>query len=117
MASDSDNSSGGGEDFGKSGGLADAIKKVFAVGVSAAFMTEESIRAALGEVKLPKEILKNLLDGAMKSKQELLNRVSGETIKMINKIDFVKEASRFVETHKFRVTAEIEVEKKESAKD
>ncbi len=96
----------------KNGGLADTIKKVFAVGVSAAFMTEESIRTALGEIKLPKEILKNLMDGAAKSKQELLNRVSAETIKMINKIDFVKEASRFVETHKFKVSAEIEVEKK-----
>jgi len=32
----------------------------------------------------------------------------------VQKIDFVKEASRFVEEHKFRITAEIDVVKKNS---
>ena len=97
------------------GGLGDVVKKVFAVGMSAAFMTEESIRSALGEVKLPKDILKSLLENANRSKEEILDRVSNETVRMIRKIDFVKEASRFVETHKFKVSAEIEVERKDSA--
>ena len=39
----------------------DALKKVFTAGVSAAFMTEESLRAYLSEVKMPKEILAVLL--------------------------------------------------------
>ena len=94
------------------GGLGDVVKKVFAVGMSAAFMTEESIRSALGEVKLPKDLLKALLDNANRSKEEVLNRVSNEAVRMIQKVDFVKEASRFVENHKFRISAEIEVEKK-----
>jgi len=98
----------------KAPGIGDAIKKVFAVGMSAAFMTEESIRSALGEVKLPKEILKALLDNANRSKDDIIERVSNETVKMIQKIDFVKEASRFVETHKFKISAEIEVDKKDT---
>lgn len=44
-----------------------------------------------------------------------MNKVSREVISIISKIDFVKEASRFVEEHKFRVTAEIEVLPKTSA--
>lgn len=89
--------------------MSDTIKKLLATGVSAAFMTEESIRRLVTDMHLPKETLNLLLQGASRSKEELMNRVSREVIAIISKIDFVKEASRFVEEHKFRVTAEIEV--------
>lgn len=87
------------------------IKKVMSVGLGAAFMTEESIRTYLGE--MPKEVVSNIIQSANKSKSELLDRVGNEVIKIVQKIDFVKEASRFVEEHKFRVTAEIDVVKKD----
>jgi hypothetical protein len=90
----------------------DMLKKLMSAGLGAAFMTEESIRTYLGEVKLPKDVLHTIVQGATKSKEELLNRVGNETIRLIQKIDFVKEASRFVEEHKFKVSAEIEVVKK-----
>ena len=89
--------------------MGDTIKKLLATGVSAAFMTEESIRRLVTDMHLPKETMNLLLAGASRSKEELMNRVSREVISIISKIDFVKEASRFVEEHKFRVTAEIEV--------
>ena len=57
------------------------------------------------------------MQGASKSKDELMNRVSREVIGMISKIDFVKEASRFVEEHKFKISAEVEVLRKEPTKD
>jgi hypothetical protein len=95
--------------------LGDALKKVLTTGITAAFMTEEAIRSRVSELKLPKETLNLLLTGASKSKEELMNRVSNEVIRIINKIDFVKEASRFVEEHKFKVTAEVEVMKKDGA--
>jgi hypothetical protein len=97
------NATGGGSKMG------DTIKKLLATGVSAAFMTEESIRRLVTDMHLPKETMNLLLQGASRSKEELMNRVSREVIAIISKIDFVKEASRFVEEHKFRVTAEIEV--------
>jgi hypothetical protein len=93
--------------------VGDTIRKLVSAGVSAAFMTEESIRSFVSEVKLPKETLNLLLQGAAKSKEELMNRVSKEVIGIISKIDFVKEASRFVEEHKFRINAEIEVVRKD----
>lgn len=91
----------------------DLLKKVMGVGLGAAFMTEESIRSILSEVKLPKEVLSMILQGASKSKDDLMNRVGNETIRLIQKIDFVKEAARFVEEHKFKITAEIDVVKKD----
>lgn len=89
--------------------LGEAFKKVFSAGVSAAFMTEESIRAYLQDLKLPKEILNIILQNANKSKDEITSRVSGEIIKIVSKIDWVKEFARFAENHKFKVSAEIEI--------
>lgn len=90
------------------------LRKVMSVGLGAAFMTEESVRSALGGLNLPKEVLASILQGANRSKEEFLNKVGNETIKLMSKIDFVKEASRFVEEHKFRINAEIEVVRKHS---
>lgn len=97
--------------------LGDTLKKLLTAGVGAAFMTEEHIRSYLGELKLPKEVLNSLLQSASKSKEELINRVSNEAIKVINRIDYVKEASRFVEEHKFKISAEIEVVKRDTSND
>jgi hypothetical protein len=90
-------------------GVTDALKKLFTVGMGAAFMTEDAIRTYLAELKLPKEVMSYLLQGARKSKEELTNRVGNEIVGIIRKIDVVQEASRFVETHKFKISAEIEV--------
>lgn len=95
--------------------LGDTVKKVFTAGVSAAFMTEESLRAYVSELKLPKEALNLLLQSANKSKEELTQRVTKEVVGIIQKIDFVKEASKFAETHKFKITAEIDIIKKDSS--
>lgn len=95
--------------------IPDIVKKLLATGVSAAFLTEEGIRAYLQDLKLPKEVLGKLIEGANKSKQELMDRVGNEVVAIIKKIDFVKEASRFVEEHKFKVSAEIEVVRKNNS--
>lgn len=94
--------------------LGDTVKKVFTAGVSAAFVTEESLRAYVSELKLPKEALNLLIQGANKSKEEVTQRVTKEILGIIQKIDFVKEASKFAETHKFKITAEIDIIKKDT---
>lgn len=93
--------------------LGDTLKKVVSVGVSAAFMTEENIKAYLADLKLPKEVLNVLLQTAGKGKDEITRRVSNEIIGIVSKIDWVKELAKFAETHKFKITAEIDIVKKE----
>lgn len=115
----SDDSSGSEWDFSDQAaegkrGVTDALKRLFTVGMGAAFMTEDAIRSYLGELKLPKEVMSYLLQGARKSKEELTSRVGNEIVSIIRKIDVVQEASRFVETHKFKVSAEIEVVRRDS---
>lgn len=111
MASDSDSKDGKNSEEGK-GLLGDTLKKVFTAGVSAAFMTEESVRTYLAELKLPKEILNLLLQSAAKSKEEITNRISKEAISMLHKIDVINEASKFAENHKFIIKAEIDIVRK-----
>lgn len=92
--------------------ISETLKKVFATGVSAAFMTEENIRTYLNELKLPKEVLNLVIQGANKSKDEITQRVSKEITQIMQKIDWVKEISRFAENHKFKISAEIDIVKK-----
>lgn len=96
--------------------LTESLKKVFTAGVSAAFMTEENLRAYLQDLKLPKEILAVLMQGAAKTKDEIAVRVTNEMLAMIKKIDFVKEFSKFAEDHKFKISAEVEIVKKHKDK-
>jgi hypothetical protein len=102
------------DDKQNSGLISETIRKVFALGVSAAFMTEESIRIYLSELKLPKEILNVVLQSAQKSKEEVTTRVGKEISGLIQKIDIVSEFSKFAESHKFKITAEIEISKKKT---
>ena len=104
------------EDAGADGSskLTDVLRKVMSVGLGAAFMTEESVRGALGGLNVPKDVLNTVLSQANRGKEEMLNRIGNETIKLISRIDFVKEASRFVEEHKFRISAEIDIVKKQT---
>ncbi len=113
MADKSDNDS---KEARENSLVAETIKKVFAIGTTAAFLTEEGVKKYLDGVKLPKEILNLVIESASKSKDEISNRVSKEMITIIQKIDFVKEISRFAETHKFKITAEVEISKKEDPK-
>lgn len=96
--------------------VVDLLKKAVGASLGAAFMTEESIRHYVGDLKLPKEAINLVMQGAQKSKEELVSRASQEIVKMISKIDFVSEASKFVEEHKFKINAEIEVVKKSNGK-
>ncbi len=109
MKNDSDKSDKNNDKFG----IGDVLKKVVTAGFGAAFMTEESIRNYVNDLKLPKDAVNLILQGAQKSKDEMMNVVTSEVLKVINKIDFVEEASRFVEEHKFKITAEVDVIKKE----
>lgn len=96
--------------------LTDALKKLLAAGMSGALLSEEVIRNYVADLKLPKEVLGMLVQGAQKSKDEIAQRISKEVIGMIHKIDFVKEFSKFAETHKFKIQAEIEIIKKDEPK-
>ncbi len=59
------------------------LKKAITVGIGAAFLTEESLRSLVGDMKLPKELISNLLASANNTKSEFLNKVSSDMIEKI----------------------------------
>ena len=67
---------------------AEMMKKVLTIGVGAIFLTEESLRALVGDFKVPKELLGGILDSAAKTKNEFLQNLSKDVLSRVSdKID------------------------------
>lgn len=90
------------------GRLAEMAKKMVTTGIGAAMMSEESVRKMLSDV--PKDVVQSVLDGAQKTKKKLAQSVAQELAKKIDNFDIQKEASQFMQNHKFSIT--IDVKKK-----
>lgn len=90
-----------GNDDKKDQKLTDTIKKIITAG---------------GPTEISKELLTTAVSQVLKTKDDITLKATNEMITLIRKIDFVKEFSKFAENHKFKVTAEIEVIKKEEHK-
>lgn len=81
--------------------ITDAIKKILTAG---------------SPTDISKELLTTVVGQVLKTKDDITLKATNEMITLIQKIDFVKEFSKFAENHKFKVTAEIEIMKKEDPK-
>ncbi len=78
--------------------LSDTIRKIITAGSPA---------------DISKELIGSVLSQALKTKDDVSALVTNEMIALVRKIDFVKELAKFAENHKFKVTAEIEIMKKD----
>ncbi len=85
--------------------------------------TTEKISEALKKIissgspsEISKEILGTVLGQALKAKDDVTLKVSNEMIALIRKIDFVNEFSKFAVNHKFKISAEVEITKKDAPK-
>lgn len=68
-------------------------------------------------VDIPKEIIGSVVSQVTKTKDDVTLRVTQEFLSLVRRIDFVKEFSKFAREHKFKVTAEIEVMRKDNQVD
>lgn len=100
----------------KDGRIEGILKKVLTTGVTAAFMTEESVRALLKDVPLPKDIVGGLVENAKNTKTEFVAGVKNELKTYLDKIDITKEIDKIVEKYDFEVKATISLKKKKKAK-
>lgn len=65
------------------GAASELAKKVLTVGMGAVFLTEESLRGLVSELKLPKEIIAGVLESANKTKNEFLGKLSKDALDRI----------------------------------
>jgi hypothetical protein len=63
--------------------------------------------------EISKEIIATVVGQALKAKDDVTLMVTNEMIGLVRKIDFVREFSKFAENHKFKITAEVEITKKD----
>lgn len=100
MANNDKKDSKNNNDTGTGEKLSDTLKKIITSG---------------GPTEISKELIGTVLNQALKAKDDITLKVSNEMIALVHKIDFVKEFSKFAENHKFKVTAEIEILKKDNS--
>jgi hypothetical protein len=95
---------------------AELVKKVLTVGVGAAFLTEESLRGMVNELKLPKELIGGLLDSAGKTKNEFFQKLSSEIIERVSsRLDPQALVSEFLQKNEVEFTVKVNVKPKGKA--
>jgi hypothetical protein len=100
----------------RDGKLGDLFKKVLTTGVTAAFMTEEGVRAVLKDLPLPKDMVGSLVENAKNTKTEFVASVKNELRTYLNKIDISKEIDKIAEKYDFEIKATISLKKKKKGK-
>lgn len=84
--------------------VSDWVKKTFMTGVGAVFMTEEGIRNALSDMKLPKSVVSAAVSQADKTKKEISSLIAKEVRGFLDRIaveDIIKKflAGQSIEIH------------------
>ena len=100
----------------RDGKIGDLLKKVLTTGVTAAFMTEEGVRAVLKDLPLPKDMVGSLVDNAKNTKTEFVASVKNELKNYLDKIDISKEFDKVAEKYDFEIKATISLKKKKNGK-
>ncbi len=91
----------------KGGMLSDIAKKLFLTGLGAVFMTEESIRGKIAELKLPKEAVGYVFDQAKKQKDDLISVIANEVSKFFAKIKVHEEIQKALSAMQMHIDARI----------
>lgn len=98
-------------------GIADILKKVVSTGISAAFMTEESIRNMVQDLPVPKEMIQGLVANAKATKTEFIASTKKEFKNYLDRLDVSKEVDRVLEKYDLEINAKIKFKKKENDKE
>lgn len=97
--------------------ISEAMKKIVLTGVGTIFLTEETVRSYLGELKLPKEMWAGFIENAAKTKTEFLSSFAKEAATVLSRVDIAAEAKKFLEGHKMKISVEIDFKKKSESND
>jgi hypothetical protein len=92
-----------------SGIVPDVVRRAVLTGVGALFMTEEGIRNAVSEMKLPKDALGFLLSQAEKSRAEVGRIVTQEVRRFLEGEGFQRELWKVLTSVTLEVNASIQL--------
>ena len=95
--------------------ITDLFKKVVNTGISAAFMTEDTVKNLIQDLPLPKDMAQGLLANAKQTKEEFVGSVKNELKTYLDKIDISKEIDRVLEKYDIEVNAKVKFNRKDKA--
>jgi len=90
-----------------SGGMTELARKILLTGVGAVFMTEETIRKTLGDLKLPKDAVGSVVDSLKKQKDEVLQLVAQELSSFFSRVKVHEELQKALKGMQIHLDAKI----------
>jgi hypothetical protein len=87
--------------------LAESLRKALVTALSAVFMTEEGIRSALSDVRLPKDVIGHLIQQTGNTRRELFRTVSDELKSFLQSADITGAIRKALVGMNLEVRAEI----------
>lgn len=96
--------------------LPDLMRRVFSAGLSSFFSTEEAVRKALGET-LPQDWSDFAIEQSDRTRAELLDRLSAEIGRTIEKMDLAEILSKLLEGNTVEINASIRLRPEKSPGD
>lgn len=98
-----------------SGGMTELARKILLTGVGAVFMTEETIRKTLGDLKLPKDAVGSVVDSLKKQKDEVLQVVAQELSQFFSRIKVHEELQKALKGMQINLDAKITFDKSQGS--
>lgn len=83
------------------------LAKLLKLGMGAFWMTEQGVRRAVSEVRLPREAAQFLMEQVERRKEEVFEVVRGEIHRAIDRMDLKQLANELLESHDLEITATV----------
>ena len=87
--------------------LPDTLKRAMLSGLGALFVTEETIRSAVSDMRLPKEAVGYILNQADNSKEQLFSLVANEVGRYLERLDLSEETAKILSKLTLEVNTKI----------
>ena len=91
--------------------MTDLARKILLTGVGAIFMTEETVRKSLSELKLPTDAVGTLVDTVKKQKNEVLEIIASELGNFFAKVKVHEELQKALKGMQVHLDAKISFDK------
>lgn len=115
---DDDLDDGGGPEATDKGGftakvLGGLARKALMTGIGAVFMSEDSLRTQLSEMKLPKEAMGAVINTADKTKREIIDVIARETRAFLSRLEVEQMIGRILVGTTIEINTRIRIMPKE----
>ena len=89
--------------------LGDLAKRALTTGIGAVFMSEETLRSQLSEMKLPKEAMGYVVSQADKTKRELVEVIARETRAFLSRLEVEAMIGRMLTGTTIEISTRIKI--------